>query len=116
LYYAFPKHGNCDRDNDEAGPVNQLSRWTFDPATKMIDHASKIVLLDTPSTAKPMHNSGMIEFGKDGYVYITIGDTGSEDEAQKVHSLLGGMVCLMDTGDIPPDNPFTNDPEGIHCP
>ena len=62
-----------------------------------------------------MHNSGKIEFGKDGYMYVTIGETGVNEESQDLGSVLGGIVRLTDTGDIPPDNPFANDPEGVRC-
>ena len=113
-YYTYPKFGNCDEDPDD-GPVNRLSRWTWNPTLNEIDPDSEVVLLDTPSAAFPMHNAGKIEFGKDGYLYVTIGDTGVDDEAQSLSSVLGTMVRLTDTGDIPPDNPFANDSEGVRC-
>lgn len=80
-----------------------------------IDQDSEVVLLDTPSTARAQHNSGKIEFGKDGMLYVTIGDTGVNDEGQNLRSVLGGMVRLTDTGDIPSDNPFAQDPDGVRC-
>ena len=80
LYYTYPKFGNCDEGNDESGPVNRLSRWTFNPALNAIDPNSEVVLLDTPSAPEAMHNSGKIEFGKDGMLYLTIGDQGVNDE------------------------------------
>jgi glucose/arabinose dehydrogenase len=95
--------------------VNRLSRWTWNPTLNEIDPDSEVVLLDTPSAARAQHNSGKIEFGKDGYLYVTIGDTGVNDEGQTLNTVLGTMVRLTDTGDIPPDNPFANDPEGVHC-
>jgi len=113
-YYTYPKFGNCDENTDD-GPVNRLSRWTWNPATNEIDPDSEVVLLDTPSTSKAQHNSGKIEFGKDGYMYVTCGDTGVSDEGQNLSSVIGGMLRLTDTGDIPPTNPFANDPEGVRC-
>eukprot|EP00544_Gedaniella_sp_CCMP2646_P008030 CAMPEP_0202488006 /NCGR_PEP_ID=MMETSP1361-20130828/6170_1 /ASSEMBLY_ACC=CAM_ASM_000849 /TAXON_ID=210615 /ORGANISM="Staurosira complex sp., Strain CCMP2646" /LENGTH=904 /DNA_ID=CAMNT_0049117497 /DNA_START=21 /DNA_END=2731 /DNA_ORIENTATION=+ len=114
LYYTFPKNGNCDEDVND-GPVNRLSRWTWNAALNEIDQDSEVVLLDTPSTARAQHNSGKIEFGKDGMLYVTIGDTGVNDEGQNLNSVLGGMIRLTDTGDIPSDNPFAQDPDGVRC-
>ncbi len=64
------------------------------------------------------HNGGMISFGPDGYLYIGMGDGGSqndpENRAQNLDSLLGKILRIdIDNGDpygIPADNPFVNDP------
>ena len=113
LYYTFPKHSNCDEENPDTGPVNRLSRWTFRRDTNTIE--KEVVLLDTPSTRRAHHNSGKIEFGKDGLLYVSIGDLGMSYEAQEVNSLAGGIVRLTDVGEIPQDNPFAKDPQGVRC-
>lgn len=95
--------------------MNRLSRWTWNPAANEIDPDSEEVLLDTPPTKKAQHNSGKIEFGKDGYMYVSIGEGGENDESQDLGSVMGGMIRLTDDGGIPPDNPFANDPEGVRC-
>ncbi len=60
------------------------------------------------------HNSGMIAFGPDGYLYIGSGDGGSandpENNGQSLDTLLG-KVLRIDVANglpytIPPDNPF----------
>lgn len=64
------------------------------------------------------HNGGMIAFGADGYLYIGMGDGGSqndpENHAQNLDSLLGKILRIdIDNGEpygIPADNPFVNDP------
>lgn len=64
------------------------------------------------------HNGGMIAFGPDGYLYIGMGDGGSqndpENHGQNLESLLGKMLRIdVDNGEpygIPADNPFVNDP------
>jgi glucose/arabinose dehydrogenase len=87
----------------------------WNSALNEIDPDSEVVLLDTPPATEAMHNSGKIEFGKDGMLYVTIGDQGISDRAQELDSVIGGMVRLTDTGDIPSDNPFANDAEGVRC-
>ncbi len=62
------------------------------------------------------HNGGMIAFGKDGYLYIGMGDGGSggdpQNHAQNLDSLLGKILRIdVDNGDpytVPSDNPFVN--------
>ncbi len=63
------------------------------------------------------HNGGCIAFGKDGMLYIGLGDGGSGGDpgnrAQNPLNLLGKMLRLdVDNGlpySIPGDNPFVND-------
>lgn len=61
------------------------------------------------------HNSGPIRFGPDGYLYVSLGDGGSQgdpnDYAQDGDSLLGKLLRLdvtdTPTYTIPASNPFT---------
>jgi len=54
------------------------------------------------------HDGGRIEFGPDGYLYITTGDAQSPDSAQDTSSLNGKILRIKDDGSIPDDNPFAN--------
>ena len=62
------------------------------------------------------HNGGMLAFGPDGYLYLSMGDGGSggdpEGNGQSLATLLGKMIRIdVDSGEpygIPPDNPFAN--------
>lgn len=62
------------------------------------------------------HNGGALRFGPDGFLYIGLGDGGSQgdpfDNAQSGISLLGKILRLnVDSGDpyaLPADNPFLN--------
>jgi glucose/arabinose dehydrogenase len=46
-----------------------------------------------------------------GYVYLTLGDRGEEDRAQKPNDHAGTVVRLHEDGRIPQDNPFVNQPD-----
>jgi glucose/arabinose dehydrogenase len=45
-------------------------------------------------------------FGRDGYLYITVGEHGSSDRAQDLSDLAGSVIRIMENGEVPPDNPF----------
>ncbi len=54
------------------------------------------------------HDGGRIEFGPDGYLYITTGDATEPELSQDPQGLNGKILRLTDEGEIPEDNPFSN--------
>jgi len=76
------------------------------------DHNSERVLLKLEQPYGN-HNGGHIEFGKDGYLYIAIGDGGAAgdplDSGQDLTSLFGKVIRIDINGSpysIPKSNPF----------
>jgi len=51
------------------------------------------------------HQGGAIHFGKDGKLYIAIGDQTAGAPAQELNSLLGRLLRINRDGSIPEDNP-----------
>lgn len=93
---------------------NTLARLTVDPPNaKQIDLESLEVLIAQQDPASN-HNGGMLAFGKDGYLYLGIGDGGRGGDpwnnAQNLETLLGKMIRIdVDQANgysIPEDNPF----------
>ena len=81
LYYTFDKHhtaaaGVCDVENSRT-PVNRLSRFTLG-ANNVVDPASETILLDDIPSYGGNHNAGDLGFGKDGYLYVSVGDGGCD--------------------------------------
>ncbi len=110
IYYTAPVTGGC---------VNRVSRFTM--GGNLIDPGSEVVLLDNlPGTVtEPAgnHNGGDVEVGQDGYLYVSIGDSGSDprgnsgsaganDAAQDLSILSGKIARITTDGGIPADNPF----------
>ena len=94
-------------------PRNRLSRFTVsedDPDT--IDPDSERVLIDNISARNGNHNGGSLQFGRDGMLYVGVGDAGDESNSQKLSSL-NGKILRIDPDAypnvIPDDNPFVGD-------
>jgi glucose/arabinose dehydrogenase len=113
LFYTFKKHGVCPQNTAEV-PVNRVERYVLsDSNTATPD---KILVDNIPN----MHhnNAGDLRFGKDGFLYITVGDGacdyanaslcfGQNDASQDLHSLLGKVLRITRDGGIPATNPYT---------
>lgn len=100
-----------------SGARNVVARFTFDGALETADPGSALTILES---TKPFtnHNGGMLEFGPDNRLYISIGDGGDSNDpdnnAQKLGSLLGKLLRIdVDGGApyaVPADNPFISTP------
>ena len=83
----------------------------------VVDPASKRVLLTIPHEGNSNY-SGQLTLGRDGYLYIGVGDSqngGADKTAQNPDSLLGKILRIDPSGEkasatdpyaIPPSNPF----------
>lgn len=111
LYYTRPSAGA------PGGCVNRVSR--FEMSGNTIDPGSEVVLLDNIGSPGGNHNGGDLEVGNDGFLYVAVGDGGSDprgdsgsagnNNAAQDRSLLNGKILRVDriTGGPAPDNPFT---------
>jgi aldose sugar dehydrogenase len=59
-----------------------------------------------PGTAAGNHFGSRLAFGRDGKLYITLGERGESKRAQDLKDLNGKTLRLNDNGTIPPDNPY----------
>lgn len=114
LFYTFNRFNSCST-NTATEPVNRVSRFTL-PAGNVINPATELVLVDEMPSPNSNHNAGDLHFGKDGNLYISIGDGGSDhagggsggtnDAARDEHVLTGKILRITPDGNIPADNPF----------
>jgi glucose/arabinose dehydrogenase len=106
VYVSYPKRG--DRGSTLAVARGRLS------GSKLTD-VQEIFVADAWETGGNL--AGRVYFGKDGMLYVTIGDrdriccNGSEDnslrmKAQSLDNHVGKTLRLREDGTVPPDNPF----------
>jgi glucose/arabinose dehydrogenase len=104
LYYTANRSGVC---------VNRVSRFVLDGGVA----SGEVVLIDNiPSTSNANHAAGDLHFGKDGYLYVSIGDSGMDldtgaigpgnNNARDPNTLLGKILRVTADGGIPPTNPY----------
>jgi glucose/arabinose dehydrogenase len=58
-----------------------------------------------------VHFGGRIAFDRAGYLYFTIGERGTKENAQNLAVPMGKVHRLFDDGRVPEDNPFAKDPK-----
>jgi glucose/arabinose dehydrogenase len=116
LYYTFKKFGSCPYDTTGI-PVNRVSRFVL-PNSNVIDPTTEQVLIDNVPNEDGIHNAGDLAFGKDGNLYVSIGDGGCDynfdsgcgsqnNAARDQNILLGKILRITPSGGIPSGNPFT---------
>ncbi|MBX3733378.1 MAG: PQQ-dependent sugar dehydrogenase [Verrucomicrobiae bacterium] len=108
---------------------NRLSRFEANP-TRPLEalRASEQVLFDLEDESSILHNGGDLHFGPDGYLYVTMGDEGEQDDtlenSQRIDKDLFSSLLRIDVDSrpgslppnphpavkggyrIPPDNPY----------
>jgi len=104
-------------------PVNRVSRFTLGNDSLIVPTTELVIVNNMPSPAGN-HNGGDLHFGKDGHLYVSIGDGGSDyagdsgsgggnDAARDKHVLTGKILRVTRTGGVPADNPFTGAGTGV---
>ena len=101
---------NYTRTGDGATVVERY-KVSSNPNIATVSSAFSILVVPQPYAN---HNGGQLAFGKDGKLFIGMGDGGSggdpQNFAQNINSFLGKMLRIdVDSGvpyGIPPDNPY----------
>ena len=97
IYFSYNKKKNNKF-------TTAVSRFEFDNDNLKNE---KLIFEALPYSNKRLHFGSRLEFDKEGYLYITVGDRGSRDiNPQDLSRHAGKVHRIYDNGDIPKDNPF----------
>ena len=100
IYLSYAARG-------EGGVSTEVARG------RLVDHRLEnveVLFRQQPKSSGGRHFGSRLVFDRQGYLYITLGDRGEQERAQKMDDLAGKIVRLHDDGRIPADNPFVDRP------
>src|SRR3954468_22887164 len=84
---------------------NRVSRFTA--SGDVAAAGSEVVLFDLDNLSSATnHNGGAIHFGKDGKLYVGVGENANSANSQSLGTVLGKMLRINSDGTPPADNPF----------
>jgi glucose/arabinose dehydrogenase len=66
----------------------------------------RVIFSQSPKSGGGRHFGSRLVFDREGYLYITQGDRGEMERAQKPDDHAGSVIRLHDDGRVPADNPF----------
>ncbi|HET7672826.1 MAG TPA: PQQ-dependent sugar dehydrogenase [Burkholderiales bacterium] len=66
----------------------------------------QVIFRQSPKGSAGQHFGGRIVFDRAGFLYLTLGDRGERDRAQRPDDHAGSVIRLHDDGRVPKDNPF----------
>ena len=84
--------------------ANTLSKFTMSGG--VVSAASEQVLVDNIAWTATNHNGGTVEVGRDGFLYLSVGEGAVMARAQDLASLGGKILRITTTGQPAPGNPF----------
>ncbi len=107
LFYTANKAG--------VGCKNRVSRFVYNAATNLV--GAETILVDNMLSTAGNHNGGDVKFGKDGFLYISLGDGGCDFNspggcqndnfaARNQNVLTGKILRITRDGGIPASNPW----------
>lgn len=136
LYYTARNGSDCGSPNYTAAnagdgtpegsysafnrKANRVSRFVLGTTgnADLVDPATEVVLVDRMPARGTNHNAGDVHFGRDGLLYVSIGDGGTDyngaspgsgggnDASRDKHVLTGKILRVTRDGDVPTTNPF----------
>jgi len=67
---------------------------------------AEVIFRQSPKGGTGRHFGSRLVFDRAGFLYVTLGDRGEQDRAQKPDDHAGSVIRLHDDGRVPADNPF----------
>lgn len=97
---------------NKQGNGTEVARAKFDSKNLRLTDL-EVIFRMSPKSGGGRHFGSRMAFDQAGYLYVTLGDRGEKDAAQRLDDHRGKIIRLNDDGSIPPDNPFINTPNAL---
>ncbi|HYN87474.1 MAG TPA: PQQ-dependent sugar dehydrogenase, partial [Ardenticatenaceae bacterium] len=98
-------------DTGNAAEHGEILRYTAALSGADWVGTATVTLVDNlPVSPGCCHNGGIIHFGPDGKLYLSIGDNGSPENGQNLATRSAKLLRFNRDGTIPRDNPFAGRP------
>lgn len=104
LTYAKPQRAG--------GSGTALARAELAQGATQLENVKDIFVMKPGSSGGRHFGSRVVE-GRDGTLFVTIGDRGDRPSAQDVTTHNGTVIRVGRNGGIPRDNPFVGNPDGL---
>ena len=102
LYLTYSKPCAADK-----AATTALARGKFDG--KALTEVKDLFVADNCNTGNP-HYGSKLAWGRDGLLYMSVGERGDRNRAQNTDIHGGKILRLREDGTVPPDNPFVGKP------
>src|SRR3954447_13198471 len=119
LFYVF--YTGTPGADGGLGHVDEFHVSATDPNVANDATQRPVLTIDRPSTGASNHNGGQLQFGKDGYLYVSVGDGGTGGSTAPAPTRLNGKILRLDphgaspgAHGIPPTNPYAGSPTARH--
>ncbi|MEN3353232.1 MAG: aldose sugar dehydrogenase [Betaproteobacteria bacterium] len=89
----------------EGGHGTELMRAKLD-GHRLVDQ--RVLFRLQPKSRTDLHFGGRIVFDGKGHVFLTLGERGEMQRAQRLDDHAGSVIRLNEDGSVPKDNPFVN--------
>ena len=97
VYFSYTARGT-------GGVGTEVFRARLD-GDRLID--GRVIFRMLPKLEGGRHFGSRLLFDRAGFLYITLGDRGEQDRAQRLEQHAGKIIRLKDDGSLPADNPLT---------
>jgi glucose/arabinose dehydrogenase len=94
----------------DGGLQNRVSRFSLEDLASTAPRLGAETVLVDGIPAGSIHDGSRVAFGPDGYLWVTTGDSGRGDLAQRADSLAGKVLRMTRDGQPAPGNPFPDQP------
>ena len=106
VYWSF-----ADGSMTSVGTEVARGRLVGDAASGYRLENVEVIFQQRPKGGSGNHFGSRLVWGRDGNLFITLGDRGRMSEAQNPSNHVGKILRVTDAGKVPADNPFARDAE-----